>query len=261
MLIDQVGHRPRRHRPHGRSAQCRHRQKRFEAVGLEPLVQILTYGHGQNTQQGHHLAVAHAADLQGSLEPRPQLPQGMPLQVRRGLRPQGIQRPGQQGHLRLKCGEGRRIRTRQGGHVGAGALRIPPEGQRVTVRGQTGRHRRRFHPSQAVRFQLQVRDHVGMEKAGIQCAEGHAASRDTFLAGGQPAEQGAPLQQQGPPAGPGQRGGADQAVVAAADDDGVISGHQGFRRLMWRSSSTRSAASRPGAPMIPPPGCVPDPHW
>ena len=43
----------------------------------------------------------------------------------------------------------------------------------------------------------------------------------------------------------------DEAVQSTTNDDDV--GHQ-------RSASTRSAALRPGAPMMPPPGCVADPH-
>ena len=51
----------------------------------------------------------------------------------------------------------------------------------------------------------------------------------------------------------GERGGGDQAVQAGADDGDVV----GHRRPPW---STRIAALRPGAAMMPPPGCVADPQ-
>ena len=43
-----------------------------------------------------------------------------------------------------------------------------------------------------------------------------------------------------------------QAVVSGADDDD--------RLHVRRSARIRVAAFRPGAPMIPPPGCVAEPH-
>ena len=54
-----------------------------------------------------------------------------------------------------------------------------------------------------------------------------------------------------------------QAVVAGADDDRVVSlpGHEFQAALRVRSERTTwRAARRPDAPMIPPPGCVAEPH-
>src|SRR5690606_27170647 len=44
-----------------------------------------------------------------------------------------------------------------------------------------------------------------------------------------------------------------ELVRARSDDDGS--------RLQLAPPSTAEAALRPEAPMTPPPGCVPDPHW
>ena len=53
----------------------------------------------------------------------------------------------------------------------------------------------------------------------------------------------------------------DEAVVAGADHDGVDPRrHQAARRPFFFSFRYSSAAIRPGAPMMPPPGCVADPH-
>ncbi len=63
-----------------------------------------------------------------------------------------------------------------------------------------------------------------------------------------------PLQNQHLEAGPAQVRGRHEAVVARADDDGVVRArHRG------RSSRIFNAASLPDAPVIPPPGWVPDP--
>src|SRR5579862_7501019 len=50
----------------------------------------------------------------------------------------------------------------------------------------------------------------------------------------------------------------DESVVTAADDDHIAGlRHQAAPLMSLRISS---AAKRPGAPMIPPPGCVAEPH-
>ena len=55
--------------------------------------------------------------------------------------------------------------------------------------------------------------------------------------------------------------GRHQPVVARADHDDVRAGGHPYAALPPRPRpSTSSAAIRPGAPMIPPPGCVADPH-
>ena len=57
-------------------------------------------------------------------------------------------------------------------------------------------------------------------------------------------------------------GGRDEAVVAAADHDDVerLLRHQAALRPFFFSLRYSSAAIRPGAPMMPPPGCVAEPH-
>ena len=50
----------------------------------------------------------------------------------------------------------------------------------------------------------------------------------------------------------------DESVVAAAENDDVaLRGHAQLLPVSFRISS---AARRPGAPMMPPPGCVAEPH-
>src|ERR1700721_4196780 len=49
-----------------------------------------------------------------------------------------------------------------------------------------------------------------------------------------------------------------QRVMPAAQNNNVAL--RGHLQLLPESFRTSSAASRPGAPMIPPPGCVADPH-
>ena len=78
-----------------------------------------------------------------------------------------------------------------------------------------------------------------------------------LLGHGGAAEDVAPLQDEGLEAAAREQGRGDEAVVASADDDDV--GLQATFPL-FQSLSSSSAEMRPGAPMIPPPGWVADPH-
>ncbi len=82
-----------------------------------------------------------------------------------------------------------------------------------------------------------------------------------------PAHLAGSLEDRHPPAVLREVGGCDEPVVAGADHDdvGPWSGHAYAAlplspRLPLRPFSTSSAAIRPGAPMMPPPGWVADPH-
>jgi len=76
-----------------------------------------------------------------------------------------------------------------------------------------------------------------------------------------PADHVAALQHQDLEPGLREQGRGDEPVVPAADDydvaDAVCGGHALPRFQSFRISS---AASRPGAAMMPPPGCVAEPH-
>ena len=86
---------------------------------------------------------------------------------------------------------------------------------------------------------------------------------DLFGDGGA-ADDTAPLEHQRPEAGLREVARGDEAVVPAADDDDVAAGRSRrahARTLPLRQSeSSLRAALRPGAPMMPPPGCVAEPH-
>ena len=51
---------------------------------------------------------------------------------------------------------------------------------------------------------------------------------------------------------------SDESVVAAAENDDVAL--RGHAQLLPESFRISRAARRPGAPMMPPPGCVAEPH-
>src|SRR5439155_7803976 len=111
---------------------------------------------------------------------------------------------------------------------------------------------------QAVGFEPEVPDHRGPEPFhGVQDGGRPVPGGDLHRLPGSTELRPALEHQHATPA-PGQVGRADQAVVSRSDHDGVVAAGRGaHRRAVLRTSP---AASRPGAPMIPPPGCAEDPH-
>ena len=82
-----------------------------------------------------------------------------------------------------------------------------------------------------------------------------------FFGDGRAAGLRAALEHQRLESGFGQVEGGDQPVVAAADDDDIAVA--GFRACLGRPLEVFQNFERrqpPGPPMMPPPGCVADPH-
>jgi len=92
------------------------------------------------------------------------------------------------------------------------------------------------------------RGSVGEQAAGVETGM-------ELVAGSQAAGRFAAFEYGHLAAGPGQHAGRGQTVVASADDDGVVF-------CVHNSPDTNNdfAANYPGAPMMPPPGWVADPH-
>ena len=96
----------------------------------------------------------------------------------------------------------------------------------------------------------------------------YPGARCQFGGRGRTAHRRAPFEDHGPQPGLPQVRGGDQAVVPATDDDRVVAVRRGGvapvdqRQAAFRPRARRtsSAAIRPLAPMIPPPGWVDEPH-
>ncbi len=91
---------------------------------------------------------------------------------------------------------------------------------------------------------------------------GDAEARGDLLGHRRASDDLAALEDEGFVSGLREVGCRDEAVVPAPDDDDApgASRHQPRTLPRRQSSSIFVAALRPGAPMIPPPGCVAEPH-
>jgi hypothetical protein len=113
-----------------------------------------------------------------------------------------------------------------------------------------------------VSAQPEVADDVVPKTADTVGSGGRTHARRNFIGRKEAARTGAALEDEGlQPRLPEVRG-RDQAVVAGPDDDRVVSlpGQVQAAFLERSERSTCNAARRPEAPMIPPPGCVAEPH-
>ena len=157
----------------------------------------------------------------------------------------------------MELGIAVRVRRRQLAQLERGLARVAPEGDPAPV-GQ-GREHARLGLDEAEPAVLQVQVlHDGRAQGSEHVGDGGGLEPGMELLGhGRAAEDVAPLQDDGLETAAREQGRGHEAVVAPADDDDV--------RLQatfpfFQSLSSSRAEMRPGAPMIPPPGCVAEPH-
>ena len=127
--------------------------------------------------------------------------------------------------------------------------------QRAPIARQGHEPRIGLYEADAAPFELHVGDDRRPERSDRVRQRRRLVAGREFFAGRAAADHVAPLEDERLPASLREIERRGQRVVAAADDDDVVRHH--FFPVSFRM---RIAALRPGAPMMPPPGCVADPH-
>ena len=103
--------------------------------------------------------------------------------------------------------------------------------------------------------ELELAKDAGIEEARVPVNRVDAEPRQELLRGGRASDRRSGLDDEHAPRPPPARHrGGHQLLRTRAEDDHVVAHRP-------PSASTAFAARCPLAPMIPPPGCVPDPHW
>ena len=111
---------------------------------------------------------------------------------------------------------------------------------------------------QAVARELHVADDFGQQRASGMGERGATEAGMKFFGDGGAADDGASFQDQRLKAFFREIERRDEGVVSAAENYDVARWSHGY--CFPRSFRISSAARRPGAPMMPPPGCVAEPH-
>src|SRR5688572_22909134 len=111
-------------------------------------------------------------------------------------------------------------------------------------------------------FELKFFDHIAPDWPGGVGQRRDGEARRQLALRGAATDAGALLDHNGAQATLRQPRRTGEPIDAAADYDRIVAAMRSRRHLwhQWPSFRMRSAAFLPGAPMMPPPGCVADPH-
>jgi len=247
-MVQEVEGRAARARALPQVPQPRRTQHTLQGVVLEPVVQQLGDRHRKDAQQIDHGLLAQAPDVEAEPCKTEQLAHLACLHVRRRLDVQPLEDAREPPHARAEL----RPPARVGGADPADILYRQPDGPTqlepaAAIQGR-GDPRIGLLDSQPARREPppQLLDDLGRHPPHVQ-----PGLRRVALLDDEDAATGA-----------GEIVRGDEAVHVRADHDRVPADGEGKGggRAQAPSPSTASAASRPEAPMIPPPGCVPAPH-
>ena len=248
---------PGRPRARERAVNGRRGERGAQQLALEPLLQPVDQAHGHDAQDLQHVGASQTPGGQADPE---EVQKARAAVTERSIDRQLAEQLVDEGPdtreeiAVLGVPPGVAVRER-------GDLRC--RGDRIVVQQQPGpvglrdEHRGRgCRQRKAVLHQLQPFHDVASDTARIVQQPGGPVPRMKLLTGGQSADEVAPLQHQDPAAFLGKQRSRRQAVVTRSDHDDVVARH----RYTAPDPSMVLAASSPGPPITPPPGCVPDAH-
>jgi hypothetical protein len=133
------------------------------------------------------------------------------------------------------------------------------EAERAAIPVRSEKAHFRLDDREAVTFQIQVARDARQQRASRMGERRRAETFVKLFGDGDSSDLLATLKHERRKTGPRQVRGGDETVVPASDDDDSrLARHYTFPH--FRSFKSLTAALRPGAPMIPPPGCVAEPH-
>ena len=259
----EVERRPRRPGAHRRVPNASRAEGAAKRLALDGFADEVRDGHRQHPQRLAPLLPPEVPQAVQEREAAGGVREGRRREVRRLGRldagQEGAQRadPAVEGDVRLgiaRLGPFAELRRRPD--------RVAPQREAGPVGGRgEGRHLR-LDGAEAVRAEPEVTDDVVTETSDAVGRNRRAHTGRDLLRGQRAARPASPLENQRPEPRLRQVRRRDQAVVAGPDHDRVVSlpGHAQAAFLPRSPRRTCSAASRPDAPMIPPPGCVAEPH-
>ena len=234
------------------------RDRRPECVGLEGLGDEVRDRHRQDSQDRVGVALAETAERAAQPQPGERVAEARRLDVGRCLGGELGEERAERAHQPVEAGIGVGVVEAPRPDALDGPGLIGPQRDRPTVRVRCEDAHGGLDQPKAVRSKVEVPDDRRPDPPnGVrQARHPDAAELGGLRRATDPATT---LEDDDPASGPSEVPRRDQAIVAAADHDGVEAGrHQAARRP--RDRRTSSAAIRPFAPMIPPPGWVDEPQ-
>ena len=221
VVVQQHVGRARRSHAEKRADDPRRRHRRLEHVGLEPLIEKIDRAHRQQLHLVQAIVEAHAAE---ALADRQQLEQAARIERRRIGRQHAEDRLGEAAHLDHRLAVfvvGLGVEPRVARDLAAGLVVIVDAPQVIAVRHRRQRavERQQLH---AVARQIEVADDLGpQQRDDVRADRELEAGKDLFGDGGA-AEHVPALEHEHLASRAREVGRAGQAVVAASDDDRVV---------------------------------------
>ena len=247
-VVEQHEPRALRARPDLGADDARAREVALEDVGLEVVVEEVRGAAGQQADGVVEGALVHPAEPLAQLREREELLRVVAEDVGRRLVEQRLERLADHVQVVAVLLVGVRVVLAVAGDLLEVLAVVLGQPQVVAVlhRRERGRHEQRH---EAVLGELQVLDDLRPEERERVRERREPEAGTQLLGDGGAADEVAPLEDQGPQARLREIGAVDEAVVAAADDDGVV-GPVGARRStsrlarrLWRASSWTWRAS------------------
>ena len=262
-IREQHRRRAGRPRPHRRVLDGPGRDRPPHRVALERLGDVVGDRHRQRARRLPARLLAEPAERVPELHAVQRVGERRVLHVRRGDRVQVGQERRERPHLPVELGVRLGVRRRTLAQLGGRARRVRPQRERRTLRLGREHADLGLHRHEPLLDEPQVGDHRLPEPPDRVDDPRRPNARGELDGVEDPADAVALLQDQDGAAGLREVGGRGEAVVARADHDRVEPlRHQATlpAELPAFPPRSSSAAIRPGAPMIPPPGCVAEPH-
>ena len=233
-------------------------QKRRVKVLLEQVI----YVHADDAQQLAHVAATEASHPPGHSKERQAVRPGVGAEPRRHTRHDRVQRPRQTPQPRHILRIGQCVRARSARERAAVTY---AECQRRTARRQRARRHGVVRKLEAMRAKIELRDQALWHQMQQMGAGGDPIARSELARHRRASDLLRSLKHEHRAATLRKIGGADEAVMTAADHDAVVARTFGHCRrhgqcVLRRSRNTARAAFAPGAPITPPPGWVLEPH-
>ncbi len=235
--------------------------------GLELLVEEVGDAHRRDAQQLESVAPAVTPELAAAPGDLPEVAGGRRRERRRRLAHHALEQRAEPGEEAAVADVGLGVVARKGGDLadlghGAGAggpLAAVAGDQDAGAAGFGEQHRRRVAEGEALALEAQLRRRARRHAALVVEDAGHPVAGVELDHARQPADRAAPLEHHDAASRAGQPRRGGQAVLPAAHDDDIDC-RRGHRRYTARPWSIARAQRAPGAPMMPPPGWVPEAH-
>ena len=225
---------------------------------LEKFGREIGNGHRPPADNPHHVFLAEVAKLAAELQIFPKIVGGRLVDVRRRQHGEMTNEPAIARESFLKFNVLHRVFFREAADLLNGIAGIRMQQQAAAIGRKREKANGRLDHRKSVALELHLARDFRNQRPSRVRERGNFEAGNEFVGNRRAADNRAALEDERLVPRLGEIERRDQAVMPRAENDDVALRRHGYRVPL--SFKISSAARRPGAPMIPPPGCVAEPH-